>query len=162
MRANSAVVHVNGTDASLTNRNGRGVDIDASSTVISGGTSSAASSLALDSGGATFGGSSGQPITVTGVANGVSQYDAVNVGQMKQLDKELSGGIASTVAIANIPQVDESKRFAVGIGAGSYNSKGALAIGASFRPVPNAVVKISAGKASSGDTAFGVGAGMSW
>jgi autotransporter adhesin len=96
------------------------------------------------------------------LANGTSTFDAVNLGQLKNLEKDLSGGIASTIAIANIPQVDESKKFALGIGAGSYNSKGAFAIGASFRPAPNAVIKGSVGKASSGDTAFGVGAGMSW
>jgi autotransporter adhesin len=75
----------------------------------------------------------------------------------------VSKGIASTTAIANIPQVDQDKTFAVGLGVGSYNSQTAVAIGMTYRPMPNAVLKASVGTSGSGGkTVFGAGAAMSF
>jgi autotransporter adhesin len=79
------------------------------------------------------------------------------------LEKLVSQGIASTTAIANIPQVDQDKTFAVGVGVGSFNSQSAVAVGATFRPMPNAVLKASVGTGGSGGkVVFGAGAAMSF
>jgi len=101
---------------------------------------------------------------ITGVANGTTKYDAVNYGQLKKQEEELSGGIATAVAMTNIPQVDVNKTFALGVGIATYNSETGYAVGGSFRPTQNTdiVLKASLGGSSSGDTAFGIGGGFSW
>lgn len=99
---------------------------------------------------------------LTGVANGSSQYDAVNYGQLKGVETALSGGIASTIAMTNIPQVDDKKTFALGVGVGNYNGEYGYAVGGSYRFMGSGVLKASVAGSSSGDTAWGVGGGMSW
>jgi autotransporter adhesin len=143
---------VSGTNAS--------VAVSAAGATIAGGTSS----LVLNSaGGATFRGAGGAPLTVTGVANGSSTYDAVNFGQVKDLEKLLSRGISSATALANIPQVDTSKMFAVGAGVASFNGETAFAIGASARVGGSGVIKASVGSGSgSGKAAYGLGGGWSF
>ncbi|MCL4471819.1 MAG: YadA C-terminal domain-containing protein [Gammaproteobacteria bacterium] len=66
--------------------------------------------------------------------------------------------------MANIPQVDQAKTFAVGVGLGSFRNQSALALGASYRISQNAVIKASASTSTGGHdaTVYGVGAGFSW
>jgi autotransporter adhesin len=66
--------------------------------------------------------------------------------------------------MANIPQVDQNKTFAVGVGLGNFQSQTALALGVSYRVAPNAVIKASASttNADRKTTVYGVGAGFSW
>jgi autotransporter adhesin len=116
----------------------------------------------LNDGGATFAGPAAAPIRVTGIADGTTEFDAVNYRQLRALEKLMSQGIASTAAMANVPQVDQDKTFSVGIGVGGFNSQSAFAVGASYRFLPNAVLKGSLGTSNSGKTAIGVGASMSW
>jgi hypothetical protein len=170
----TAVLGVANNAASLgvTNAAGHlnGVVANTTSTVISGGT--ATTTLTLDDAGATFAtglSGSGVAAVVHGVANGVVATDAVNKGQLDAVandlhraEKMLSRGIASTTAIANIPQVDQNKTFSVGVGIGGYNSQNALAVGVSYRFAPNAVLKASVGSASGDKAAYGIGAGWSW
>lgn len=129
-----------------------------SEAVVSGG----GSSLTLNSDGATFSGEGGSPIRVHGVADGKANHDAVNVSQLRGLREDLSGGIASTIAMTNIPHVDESKTFAVGIGYGNYDGENGYALGGSYRFMGSGVLKASVAGSDSGETAWGVGAGMSW
>jgi hypothetical protein len=155
---------VNQSTASLTLTNGdgntHGLIVTETQATLSGGTHS--SSLTLNDNGATFtNASSGAPIQVHGVADGTSDFDAVNYRQLKQL----SAGVASTVAMANIPQVDQDKTFALGAGVGQYNGQTALAIGASYRFASNAVLRASLGSGSGGGqarTTAGAGVGFSW
>lgn len=177
-------------NASLVNNTSHGLEITSTATKITGGSSF--TSLTLDDRGATFANSSsGTPARISGVANGVSDYDAVNYRQLqaaeaanyrklqsvgagiesriesfvvRQLEEsklQLGAGIASTAAIANIPAVDSNKRFSIGAGVGSYGGQSAVAIGGSFRVLDNLTVRASAGSAS-GQTTFGGGASMSW
>ena len=74
----------------------------------------------------------------------------------------LSRGIASATALANIPQVDTNKAFAIGAGVASFNSETAFAIGASARFAGSGVVKASVGTHGSGKAAYGLGAGWSF
>ena len=70
--------------------------------------------------------------------------------------------------MANIPQVDPGKRFALGMGLGHYSGASALSVGGSIRVNENAVIKGSLGHSfnTSGpaetSTAVGVGAAYSW
>ena len=147
----------------------RGLYIDNSSTNLSGGNSTAGyTNLSLGGNGATFSNGNGIPVQVHGVAGGTAPTDAVNVSQLNQGLNGLKAGVASTVAMANIPQVDQGKRFAVGMGIGHYDGASALSVGGSIRVNENAVIKGSLGHSfnTSGSadtsTAIGVGAAYSW
>jgi hypothetical protein len=110
------------TVITLTNSTGHGLTINTDSTVLSGGTHS--TSLTLNDWGATFS-NNGSPARVTGVADGVNQYDAVNFGQLQKSYQ----GIASVSALAAIPSTMPGKRFAIGAGYGYFESQSAVALG---------------------------------
>jgi hypothetical protein len=152
--------------AALTVTNGQGNThgfvVNETSATMSGGTTS--TSLTLNDGGARFSNaSSGGPVRVTGVADGRHDYDAVNYRQLKSV----KAGIAGIAAMTNIPQVEQYKKFALGLGLGRYDGVTSMAIGASARLSENAIVKASvsngiAGGGSRKSTVYGIGAGFSW
>ena len=161
MAGNGAQVTLNGANASMVNATNHGVVVSASQTVITGGTSS--TSLQLDDAGATFSNTlTGGPAKVTGVADGTSNFDAVNYRQLHALDRQMSNGIASTTAMANMPALEQGKRFAVGVGVGHFNGASALAVGGNYRMSSNAVVRASVGLNGRRNNAFGAGASFSW
>ena len=131
--------------------------------VLTGGTATAGTNMTLNNSGVSFAqnGTTNIPVRVTGVANGTQQYDAVNFGQLQALERLLSKGIASSTAVANLPQVDPGKTFSVGVALGSYNGYSAIAFGMHYRFSPNGQMKASLGTAGSKST-FGIGAGWSW
>ena len=142
----------------LTNGYGdtHGMVITERQTVISGGEKS--TSLTLDDRGATFGKSSnGEPVRVTGVADGKSRWDAVNYGQLNR-------GVAIAASMAMIPQVEPNKTFSLGAGTSYYGDETGLAVGGSLRLSPNAVVKASASFSPTefDDAAVGAGFAYSW
>jgi hypothetical protein len=155
---------VNQTTASMIVTNGygntHGFVVNETSATMSGGIRS--TSLTLDDNGATFRNTfNGGPARVTGVADGASDFDAVNYRQLRQV----AAGVSGTSAMANIPQVDQNKKFAVGAGLGSFQGMTALALGASYRFAPSAVVKASLASSSGANnknTVYGIGAGFSW
>lgn len=148
------------TVTNTTTNQTHGFLVNETQATMSGGTRS--TSLTLNDGGAFFGNSAtGAPVRVTGVADGTKDFDAVNYRQLKQI----AAGVAGSSAMANIPQVDQNKEFAVGVGMGVFQSAASMALGASYRMAPNAVLKASVSttnNSSSKNTVFGVGAGMSW
>jgi autotransporter adhesin len=99
---------------------------------------------------------------ITNVANGTASGDAVNFGQLQETRKMLSGGIASSVAMANMPLVDTGKNFAVGVALGGYDGQSAVALGASYRISPNGVFRGSVSTGSAAKTAVGAGVSFSW
>lgn len=145
------------TTAALTVTNGQGNThgfvVTEHAATISGGTTS--NSLTINDAGATFGNSdTGAAIKVTGVADGTSQYDAVNYGQvaglatavdseltniqnsinsldskMENLHKNMAGGIASVAAMSALPTLEKGKKFAIGMGTGYFDSQAGLAFG---------------------------------
>lgn len=162
--ANGKLTNVTGTatesTASLTLTNGvgntHGLVVTESQSTLSGGVNS--SSLTLSDNGATFSDSAtGAPVQVHGVNDGTSDFDAVNI-------RQFSGAIASVTAMANIPQVDQDKTYAVGVGLGSFMGKTALAAGVTYRFTRNGVLKgsISSAMGSSNTTTYGVGAAWSY
>lgn len=81
---------------------------------------------------------------VHGVANGLAAYDAVNVQQLHNLERMLSGGIAASTAVSNIPPVESGQTFSFGVGLGHYNDRSALALGCAYRFSPTGQVRASA------------------
>lgn len=137
--------------------NTHGLVVGESSTTLSGGTRS--TSLTLNDNGATFGNSTtGAPVRVTGVANGSSDFDAVNV-------RQFGSAVAGATAAANIPGVDTNKTSSVGVGLGSFMNQQALAFGGSYRFSDNGVLRasVATGLNSGGSkSSVGVGAAWSW
>ncbi|WP_232447329.1 YadA family autotransporter adhesin [Burkholderia ubonensis] len=113
-------------------------------------------------------GTPGNERRITNVGPGINPTDAVNVSQLRALQSDVSSvarraysGVAAATALAMIPDVDEHKTIAVGIGGASYQGYGAVALGFTARLTTN--VKIRAG--ASGNSAgysFGVGVSYQW
>ncbi|MES9846171.1 MAG: YadA-like family protein [Candidatus Sedimenticola sp. 6PFRAG5] len=136
--------------------NNHGLVVTETEAVLTGGSTS--TSLTLNDGGATFSNTdTGGPARVTGVADGVGKYDAVNVSQLKSA----YGGIASVAALAAIPEALPGKRHSVGMGVGYYEGQKALAIG--YKSRLNERMSFSTGFGRSrGNTSANVGVGFSW
>ena len=142
----------------LASANSASLTLNATGASLAGGTTA----IQLNNSGARLVGIGGGPATLTGIAAGSNDFDAVNYRQFRDSEKMLSRGIASATALANIPQVDTAKRFAIGAGVASFNSETSFAIGASARFANSGVVKASVGTGSSGKAAYGLGAGWSF
>jgi hypothetical protein len=141
-----------------------GLVIGQNSTVLSGGTTS--TSLTLDDNGATFTNTAtGGPARITGVADGTSRYDAVNVGQLNRkldsLGRKAYSGTASVAALSGVPAPIEGKMMSVGMGYGNYNGENAVAIGAKANI--QKMIGVTAGVGiSNGQTTTALGVGYSW
>jgi len=88
----------------------------------------------------------GGPARVSGVANGVNDYDAVNVRQYNVLKdgvEKANMGIASVSALSAIPGALPGKRVALGAGYGYFEDESAIAIGVKARVLEN--MSVSAG-----------------
>ncbi len=142
--------------------NAHGLAVQQTQTVLTGGNTS--TSFTLNDNGATFANSAtGAPVKVTGVADGVNSFDAVNVRQLRGV----YAGVAGTAAMANIPPIDAGKTFALGAGLGGFKGQGAIAVGAAVRVGDNAQVRASMSSSLNTDTgsrntAFAIGAGLSF
>jgi hypothetical protein len=64
--------------------------------------------------------------------------------------------------MANIPQVDQDKTYALGVGVGNFMGKTALAAGVTHRFTRNGVIKGSISSAMSGSDTTTVGLGAAW
>lgn len=153
-------------ELSVTNSAGNthGVFVGENSTRISGGTNS--TSLAFDDNGAHFrNDATGGPARVTGIADGVADFDAVNFRQLNNLDKKLTGKINETGAVAaafaQLGQAQTPGKSTFGIAAGGQGSKAGVALGFSHRPVTMKPVVIKASLGASGKTVAG-GVGATW
>jgi len=145
---NGEIIMTNGSveesAASLVLTNGagetHGLVVTERQLTLSGGTYS--NSMTLNDNGATFQNSAtGGPVKVTGVADGSSKYDAVNYGQLEDVESKVSGGVAMVAGLASIPQVEQCKTYSLGAGTGFYNGETAIAVGGSVRVARNAIFK---------------------
>jgi hypothetical protein len=153
-------------ELSVTNSAGNthGVFVGENSTRISGGTNS--TSLAFDDNGAHFrNDATGGPARVTGVADGVADFDAVNFRQLNALDGKLTKKINETGAVAaafaQLGQAQTPGKSTFGIAGGGQGGKSALAIGFSHRPISMKPVVIKASIGAAGSTTSG-GIGATW
>jgi hypothetical protein len=116
----------------------------------------------------TFGSSTGNSTIsfnnnrLQNVADGVAATDAVNKRQLDKVETNLSRGIASVTAMANLPAVDSGKQFNMGFGLGSYNGENAASVGFQARIDKSAILKVSAASSDKGEAAFGAGIGISF
>ena len=123
--------------------------------------------------------------TIGNVKAGVYDNDVVNVSQLKEvktnvknitnevrdirnkvdkIDKKFSlalGGVSNAIAMANLPQVSENKKFSLATSYGYYGGTHAFAVGFSgINSKKNFMYKLSGSFNSKGNIAFGVGAGV--
>jgi X-X-X-Leu-X-X-Gly heptad repeat protein len=117
-------------------------------------------------------GSAGNERRLTNVAPGINPTDGVNVSQLQSVRNDLNnsinsvarkayGGIAAATALTMIPDVDQGKTLALGIGGASFQGYGATAIGFTARITNNLKVRAGVG-ISSGGQSYGVGASYQW
>jgi hypothetical protein len=144
--------------------NTHGVQVGTSRTSISGGVNS--TNMILDDAGARFeNAATGAPTRVTGIADGVSDYDAVNMKQYRKLDNKIEDtqqGVAAIAAMTNIPALEPDRRFGLGVGVGYFEGNNALAGSASLRATERVSVKASLSAGSRGTAAMGGGVTFSW
>ncbi|NUW58530.1 YadA-like family protein [Cronobacter muytjensii] len=76
--------------------------------------------------------------------------------------KRAAVGIASVAAMSNIPQVTDSQNYSVGVGVGSNDAEGAVAVGFSARVSEHVVTKASVGAGSYGGATVGAGVSFGW
>jgi hypothetical protein len=144
-----------------------GMEIYQDRTVLSGGTNS--TTLTLDDNGATFQNTTtGGPARVMGVADGINDFDAVNMRQLRgetaRLDKRITranAGIASVAAMASIPQPAPGKRFTVGVGYGNFEGANAFAVGGRAKITENTSATAAIGL-TDGSPTTGIGIGYSF
>ena len=104
----------------------RGFIATGAETILSGGTTTSASHLTLNSQGADFTNrETGVASRVTGIADGMSPLDAVN---RRQLDMTY-GGIASVAALAALPSPAPNRHFSIGMGTSYYEGQTGVALG---------------------------------
>ena len=138
------------------------LSLNASSAVLQGGGFNGAN-LSLSAAGASFGnGETGAPVNVTGVADGINPYDAVNMRQLNRMNNVLSTGVASIAAMSNIPDLSPTKKFGIGVGYGNFQGNSAVAIGASGRLSSALTIKASVGSGYNSNTSVGTGLTFSW
>jgi trimeric autotransporter adhesin len=108
-------------------------------------------------------GSEGHERTVTNVANGWHNTDAVNFRQLREVARYAYSGIAAAtaLALAMIPGVEAGKTFSIGVGTGGYLGYQAWAVAASGRIGNNLNICVGAG-ISAASTTWGAGASYSW
>ena len=99
------------------------------------------------------------------VADNAKAYTDQRVDQIKQevgnVSRNAYSGIAAATALTMIPGVDPNKKFAMGLGAGTFKGYAAMAVGASARINERVVVKGGVGISPAGTTA-GIGAAYQW
>jgi hypothetical protein len=144
--------------AALTLTNGygntHGLVVTESQATLSGGTQS--SSLTLNDTNARFSrASDGAPITVTGVADGRNDFDAINV-------RQFANAIAGVTALTNIPGLQQGQEKSIGVGVGSFMGKSALALGLNYRVDAKTALRVSASTGLGGGAKPVIGAGAAW
>ena len=134
--------------------NMRGLVVQENKTTLSGAQNEA--SLTLDTRGATFSNpTTGAPIQVHGVADGNSDFDAVNV-------RQLYSGLASVMA-ASTPELRlEPGKSSAAFGVGSYGGYSGVGFGVGHMFDNNTVLTFSAGKAPHSEPAFKASLSWTW
>jgi hypothetical protein len=152
---NSAVLTVPSATTVGGNVVNNGVAVSNTQSTLTGGNTST-TRLTLNDTAATFSRvSNGAPITVTGVADGRNDFDAINV-------RQFANAIAGVSAMANIPTLQQGKESSIGVGVGNFMGKTALALGLNYRVDAKTAVRVTASSGLSSGAKFVVGAGAAW
>lgn len=132
-----------------------GVAVDNTKASLTGGDASP-TRLTMTDNAATFSRvSNGAPITVTGVADGRADFDAVNV-------RQFAGAISAVAAQANVPALAAGQDKNFGVGLGSFMGKTGLALGMNIRGEDNTTFKLSLSTGLNGGAKTVIGAGAAW
>ena len=117
---------------------------------------SAGNGLNINNTGATFSNASGEPIQVTGVADGTSEFDAVNIGQF-------GSGMAALSALNAVPDIRKGDSFSFGIGFGNYMGYDAVAFGGKAYFDENITMNFAIATGNrSYEPVYSIGFGASW
>jgi hypothetical protein len=154
----SSVSLLQGGANGITSSGGNTVVTGQNSTQISGG----GTSLTLNSSGITLASSGGAALQMNGIADGTVPDSAVNRRQLDNLETEMSGGIASAVAMTQLPAPLPGANYSVGLGTGFYNGESAFALGGAMYLENGVSLKAAYSYSSEGGSGFGLGAGYSW
>ena len=122
--------------------------------------------------------SGGSSASIHNVNAGTAVTDAVNVGQMNNglqrvadwsktyadnIGHQASAGVASAMAMANMPVAYAPNQSSVGMGVGSFRGQSSIALGMStISPSGRYVFKATASTDSRGDTGVGLGAAITF
>ncbi|WP_444999522.1 YadA-like family protein [Halomonas mongoliensis] len=178
-------VAVTGDDNITTRTTGDGVqvtmnrDLDVDS-VTTGRTTVSDQGVTIDGGPSmTVDGIDGGGMRITNVAPGVDATDAVNVGQMQELnqrfaneinnvhgridnvERNANAGTASALAAGTVPQAWMPGKSMVGVGAGTYEGESAVSVGVS-RLSDNGRWVIQGKVTGDSQSNFGAGVGAGW
>ncbi|WP_444984961.1 YadA-like family protein [Halomonas mongoliensis] len=176
---------VSGDDNITTRTTGDGVqvtmnrDLDVDS-VTTGRTTVSDQGVTIDGGPSmTVDGIDGGGMRITNVAPGVDATDAVNVGQMQELnqrfaneinnvhgridnvERNANAGTASALAAGTVPQAWMPGKSMVGVGAGTYEGESAVSVGVS-RLSDNGRWIIQGKVTGDSQSNFGAGVGAGW
>ena len=100
-------------------------------------------------------GSEGAERTISNVAPGVYGTDAVNVNQLKAVERKISAGVSAAMAMTT-PVIAAGKSNAVALGAASYNNTSAIALNLAHKFTDDVVATASVSKGfNSGRTSGG-------
>lgn len=77
-------------------------------------------------------GSVGAERTISNVAPGVFDTDAATMGQMRQVEREMSKGIAAAIALSNVITPSAPGKISVSIGGGFFNGESAAGLNAAY------------------------------
>ena len=113
-------------------------------------------------------GSEGAERTISNVAPGVYGTDAVNVNQLKAVERKISAGVSAAMAMTT-PVIAAGKSNAVALGAASYNNTSAIALNLAHKFTDDVVATASvskgfnSGRTSSGNNDdIGIKGSVSW
>jgi autotransporter adhesin len=115
-------------------------------------------------------GSAGNERQITNVAAGTAPTDAVNVGQLNSVRsdmdtfrKDAMGGVASAMALANLPQSVLPGRVMVGMGGSTYGGQVGAALGVSYMTRDSKwTVKAAAASSTRAEIGAALSAGFYW
>jgi trimeric autotransporter adhesin len=132
------------------------------SAVVSGGTSS----INVSSSGVALSGSGSAPVSLSGVADPVSGTDAVNLRTMQRelgsLEREMSSGIAQTMAMTQLPEPAPGQQYSFGVALGGFNGEVGFAMGGEARLDNHTILRGAAGYSHAGGVGGAMGIGWSW
>ncbi|EBU8272198.1 hypothetical protein DLL80_23815 [Salmonella enterica subsp. enterica serovar Newport] len=94
--------------------------------------------------------------------DGLNKNFASLKSEVNDNKKQASAGTSAAMAQANIPQVTENQKFAVGAGVGGYDGENALAVGVSFHATQNVVVKATVSDDTQSNFGYGAGVSVGW
>jgi autotransporter adhesin len=107
-------------------------------------------------------GSAGNERRLVNVAPGIAPTDAVNVSQLRNVERTANAGIAVSLAMSQPVMMSPDATRAVTAGFGSFRGQNALAFAAHVRPRENVLISAGAGVAEGGDHGLRAGISVSW